>query len=370
MCALNRLDSSSFSSAFATYVAVTCLITVSAVHAGAEDTIAIMTVEDIAGSYTIPYIQSDRTLKVNVDFSNSPATSAKLTLRGPKVELVKEVTRLSPQVVFSNIPTGELTLVVVWLKPGGGGSGENVYKRIGVGSVVAAIGDSLTEGYHGHGFKRQNLNLKHSDFPLEAVSKDGRNFPQFSPTTAYHKPTVNCFQSWMTELNDKLSKAWQMPVFIANEGWGGYTSASYLAMMRDNKGGWSDRMNFLRPNVWLIHLGVNDERHKVSAADFAKNMRAIIKILLDKYNALPSRIYIAYPSYDYAPGAEPVLRSYITEIDKIISELKLRKGPDFFSTFAKDKKRWYGTDPVHPGIEGISLMAELWADILYKQEID
>ncbi|MEI6423550.1 MAG: SGNH/GDSL hydrolase family protein, partial [Lentisphaerota bacterium] len=172
------------------------------------------------------------------------------------------------------------------------------------------------------------------------------------------------FQSWMTALNDKLSEEWKMPVFIANEGWGGYTAGAYLAAMRGNGGGWKDRMRLLRPNVWLIHLGVNDERQKVSAAEFAKNMRGIVGMLIDEYDAAPSQIYLAYPSYDYAVGAEAILRSYITEIDKIISDLNLRKGADFFEAFSKDKEKWYGDDPVHPGIEGMNLMAELWAGML------
>ena len=32
----------------------------------------------------------------------------------------------------------------------------------------------------------------------------------------------------------------------------------------------------LRPRVWLIHLGVNDERGKVPALQFARNMEAIV----------------------------------------------------------------------------------------------
>lgn len=325
---------------------------------------AVISIKDIKGTYTIPYIQSGRDVRVNVTFSEPRAVSAELLLSGNGCKITKTVKKEAPFAVFAELAPGEFVLKISWMDKNGSVISETVYRRIGVGAVLAAIGDSLTEGYHGHGFKRKNLNLKNSDFPSGAVSKDGRNFPQFSPTTAVHKPAVNCFQSWMTELNDKLAEAWKMPVFIANEGWGGYTSAHYLAMMRNNKGGWSDRMDLLHPCTWLIHLGVNDERRKVPAADFAENMRAIIKILLDKYNARPSQIYIAYPSYDYAPGAEPVLRSYIAEIDKIISEFNLRKGPDFFTAFAKDRKKWYGTDPVHPGIEGISLMAELWTEKL------
>jgi acyl-CoA thioesterase-1 len=93
-------------------------------------------------------------------------------------------------------------------------------------------------------------------------------------------------------------------------------------------------------------------------------MRAIVDILISEYSADPSNIYLAYPSYDYAPDAEPVLQSYIAEIDKIIKETGVSKGPDFFTAFSEDKEKWYGRDPVHPGVEGIHLMAELWAQAL------
>jgi hypothetical protein len=333
-------------------------------HAAPAEVTTTITVKDIKGSYTIPYIQSDRELRVNVDFSDPQTSSANLTLSGKEFRVAKKVEKASPSTFFSGLPQGELTLDVEWLNPDGSKLSETVYNGICVGAVLAAIGDSLTEGYHGVGFWKDSLALKASDFPAEAISKDGRNFPQFSPTTFQHKPTVNCFQSWMTSLNDKLSEEWKMPLFIANEGWGGYTSAAYLAMMRGNSGGWKDRICLLRPNVWLIHLGVNDERQKVSAADFAKNMRAIVGILIDEYDAAPSQTYLAYPSYDYAAGAEAILRSYITEIDRIISDFNLRRGPDFFEVFSKDKAKWYGTDPVHPGIEGMNLMAEMWTDKL------
>jgi len=321
---------------------------------------ALISVKDIKGTYTIPYIQSDRELRVNIDFSAPEAVSATLRLEGPKFHAEKTVKNDSQPVVFSELPPGEFQLAVEWRDGPGASVAKTVYTRIGVGTVLCAIGDSLTEGYHGQGFMRENLDLKAADFPADAVSKDGRNFPQFSPTTAVHKPGVNCFQSWMTSLNDRLAESRKMPVFIANEGWGGFASANYLAAMRFNSGGWQDRMRLLKPSVWLIHLGVNDERQKVSAAEFAANMRAIVGILRANYQADPSQIYLAYPSYDYAGGAEEVLRSYIVEIDRMIAELGVRKGPDFFEAFSKDKTKWYGDDPVHPGVEGVELMAELW----------
>jgi lysophospholipase L1-like esterase len=333
-------------------------------RAAPAEVMALISVDDIKGSYEIPYIQSNRELRVRVDFSAPGAVSANLRLEGPGFQAERKVEAGSPVAIFSELPPGEFRLAVEWRNADGTKVSETIYTRIGIGVVLAAIGDSLTEGYHGKGFMRENLDLKAANFPADAVSKDERNFPQFSPTTVVHKPSVNCFQSWMTSLNDGLSAAWKTPVFIANEGWGGFTSAAYLAAIRGDEGGWRDRVQLLKPTVWLIHLGVNDERNNVSPADFASNMRAIVDILIKDFQADPSQIYLANPSYDYAPGAEPLLRSYLVELDRMITELNLRKGPDFFDTFSKDRAKWYGADPVHPGVAGMELMAGLWVKAL------
>lgn len=103
---------------------------------------------------------------------------------------------------------------------------------------------------------------------------------------------------------------------------------------------------------------------KGSAEEFAANMRAIVGTLCADHQADPSRIYLAYPSFDYAPGAEDILRSYIVEIDRMTAGPGVRKGPDFFGAFSNDQAKWYGDDPVHPGTAGMELIAELWAKTL------
>jgi alpha-L-rhamnosidase len=342
---------------------VVCSVAVLGVQAASGELTSTITVTDLKGTYTIPYIQSSRDYTVVVDFSDPAASAANLDLSANGLHRTQRVEKSAPCAVFTALPPGEYTLKTEWLNVTGEKLSETVVNRIGIGAVLVAIGDSLTEGYNGNGFMRESLELKASDFPVDAVSKDGRNFPQYSPTTWQHKPTVNCFQSWMTSLNDLLAAQWGMPVFIANEGMGGFTSQAYLATMQKNAI-WKQRMQQLKPSVWLIHLGVNDERRKVPPEEFSKNMRAIVDILISEYNADPSNIYLAYPSYDYAPSAESVLQSYIAEIDKIIAETGASKGPDFFTAFSKDKEKWYGRDPVHPGLEGINLMAELWTKAL------
>ncbi|MBM3475186.1 MAG: SGNH/GDSL hydrolase family protein [Armatimonadetes bacterium] len=324
-----------------------------------------LSVQDASGTYTIPYIQTADSLHVTPAFDSPDIVRVRLSLSaGGKPVASKLATRKQPQVSFRRLRPGEYVLRAQGLSRGGEELCRSEVTRIGIGTVIVAIGDSITEGYYGHGFSRGSA-LAAKDFPPEAVSRDGRNFPQFSPTTAWHLPEVNCFQSWMTDLNDLLTDSWQHPVFIANEGWGGYTTEAYLNLMRTDAN-WQARMGLLQPNVWLINLGVNDERAHVPPEAFAGNLRAIVQTVTEEYAAQPNRILIARPSYDYFEGAEPTLRSYCEQIDALVGELGLARGPDFFAAYAADQQRWYGADPVHPNVEGVRRMAELWHEALVR----
>lgn len=321
-----------------------------------------LTVPDLKGSYTIPYIQSDTDLRVRVVFPPGGPTRARLILiMGDQPIAEGDASPADPDIIIEGPHPAEYTLRLGGLDAGDQIVCSATWRRCAVGTVIGAIGDSITEGYHGHGFWRDDLNLKSGTFPPGAVSKDGRNFPQYSPTTAWHRPDINCFQSWMTDLNNLLTQKWDQPIFIANEGYGGISTGAYLNTMRHDKG-WQERMKLLRPQVWLIHLGVNDERGKVPAATVGANLAAIVDLLIQEYGAAPERILIARPCYDYAEGAEPILKSYIAQIDALIARRGLRYGPDFFAAYATDKQKWYGADPVHPNVEGMAYMARLWAE--------
>ena len=154
-------------------------------------------------------------------------------------------------------------------------------------------------------------------------------------------------------------------MFIANEGWGGYSTAQYLSLMQTDAN-WQERMRLLQPDLWLIHLGVNDERAHTPPEQVASNLGAIVQLLIDRYRAQSERILIARPSYDYAEGAEPILTAYAAEIDALIARLGLRPGPDFLAAYSTDRARWYGADPVHPNLEGVQLMAELWHEAIVE----
>lgn len=330
-----------------------------------DPTALFLTVPDVQGAYTIPYIQSSAELRISADFGASApaAIRVSLALDGRAVG-EKAVSPERTIARFRDLAPGEYTLRMVGMDATGRQVSEATLTRVGVGTVIAAIGDSITEGYYGHAFRRGE-NLDASQFPPEAVSRDGRNFPQYAPTSAMNLPEFNCFQSWMTDLNNLLADALKQPVFIANEGWGGYKTSDYIALMETDHN-WQERMRLLRPNLWLIHLGVNDERALLPAETVAQNLETIVKRLCDDYRATPARILLAKPCYDYAEGAAAILESYCAEIAKLIARLGLRPGPDFFDAYSRDKQRLYGDDPVHPTVAGMELMARLWSEAIVK----
>ena len=328
---------------------------------------SFLRIEDIQGAYTIPHIQSSRDLDFEVTFSHPSAVAARVELlqNGSPCSEIREASRHSPTVHFLGLTPGEYDIHVSFHDQSGGMASQELHSGFAIGTVIGAIGDSITEGYHGKGYWRDNLDLTAAGFPNDSVSKDGRNFPQFSPTTHVHRPEINCYASWMPRLNDLLSAQWRHPVFIANEGWGGIDTARYLEMMKSDRG-WQDRMRQLRPSLWLIHLGVNDERAQKAPAEVAANLHAIVDLLISDHAAEPSRIFLATPCYDYAPDAESYLAAYREEIIRIIDARGLRRGPDFFAAYSKDKELLYGEDPVHPNEAGMKLMADLWAEALFK----
>lgn len=324
-----------------------------------------LTVPDAKGTYTVPYIQSSQELCVSADFGGSAPHSIELVLAGTAGEAMQAALSLrSQQTSFTGLARGEYSLEATGLGSAGEVLFRSTYRRIGIGLIAAALGDSITEGYYGNGFCGTE-HLTAAQFPQEAVSRDGRNFPQFAPTSHVHYPEVNCFQSWMTDLNDLVSDSLGGPVLAANEGWGGFTGADYLNMMETDRN-WQERMSFLRPQLWLLHLGVNDERARVPASVFERNMAGIVSILIGRYDASPDLILLARPSYDYAEGAEECLLEYCDRIESLVSRLGLSHGADLFAAFSRDRERYYGDDPVHPNVQGVRRIAEAWHEAIVK----
>ena len=325
-----------------------------------------LTVDDVKGTYTIPYIQSSRVLTAYFQFEEPRVAAACVSLMMGEHEIgMRPMSRPGSLARFADLKPGGYTIRVEGRDAEGRAVCHATYSGIGIGPVIAAIGDSITEGYYGRGFMCDDLDLESGRFPRDAVSRDGRNFPQYAPTTHDHLPSVNCFESWMTCLNDLLSEKWRCPVFIANEGWGGISSGGYLEMMTGNEN-WRGRMRALKPNLWLIHLGANDERAFIPAETFAGNMEAIVRLIIQQYGAKPANILIAKPNFDYFDGAQPILEGYCRKIEQLVEKKGLKPGADFFAGYASEKQKWYGDDPIHPTELGMKRMADLWFEAVAR----
>lgn len=328
------------------------------------------TVVDVAGSYTVPYLQSSPDLTLQAKFHADAAQSVQIKLIDADNRQVADDTldRKRTSLSIGRLKPEEYRLEATGLDTNGKEISRQRYTRIGVGMVITAIGDSITEGYFGAKFDW----TEHADwttYPKETVSHDGRNFPQFAPTTRGYFGKNYAFQSWLTELNDLLAASLGEPVLIANEGWGGITSAMYLHRVKQDKN-WQARMQKLQPTVWLVHLGVNDERGRVPPEQFGRQMTELVDLLVSEHHAIPNRILLAKPAYDYGAVDAALLPAYCEEIDKLIKLRGLSSGPDFFTAFSENKQKWYGDDPVHPNAAGMTHMAELWCESLQTLKRD
>lgn len=310
------------------------------------------------GDFTINYIQGSKDFYVALTIQ-PPAVKATVELTSNNGYNSKKEAATSGKIVFSELPFGEYTLKVESFDTKSNMLSQFTYTNIGVGTIIAALGDSITEGFWSDGIMHPNLLMKAEDFPAAMVSKDKRNFPAYAPSTAHHKPDINCFKSWMPLMNDILSEKLKRPVFIANEGLGGHTTSAYLNIMRGDTL-WQTRMKKLKANYFIIHLGVNDERYNVKPETFEANYNAIVDILIKDYKAVPKNIIIAYPSFDRHPNGDKYYPEYRKAIERMATNKGITIGPDFYAAYAKDTAKYYGGDSVHPNAtEGMNLMAEL-----------
>ncbi len=336
-----------------------------------------------SGAIHIPYIQTSSSLRVVVECNwNSTDHKLRLTFTGhagsKRTEFVDNpASSNSIEFVFVGLNKDEYSLEAdVVDRAGNVVANKGLYdrtNRIGIGDIITAIGDSLTEGFYGVGVDASSITNWFETSPT-LVSSDQRNFPQFGPRGDIKNFPFHYKKSWMPELNDLLSQRLGYPVFIINEGSGGITAQSYLNLMATPA--WEQRQLNLKPNRWLIHLGVNDALGKTPLETYLSNMRLLVDRLKEKYGATSERIFIAKPSYVHMPNTpetDKLMQKYHVGLDLMTARNCLSLGPDFYKFFKKNYQAYYqqpasvfppsgGLDFVHPNVSGISKMAELWAN--------
>ena len=107
----------------------------------------LLTVADTEGSYAIPHIQTSRDLAIPIDFDLPEQTEASVRLlRGGAVVGEQTVLPIDPVARFSDLARAEYAAEVTACDRAGKALAVTIIEPIGVGTVLAALGDSITEG--------------------------------------------------------------------------------------------------------------------------------------------------------------------------------------------------------------------------------
>jgi lysophospholipase L1-like esterase len=351
----------------AVYVDNALVITTPAHDVIGAPTTATLAITDEGGTFYIPYIQTSSTLSVAASVSGTylPAGGGvKFVLNEGESNQDVKYDMTSPFTgSFTGVAKGNYTLdayVVDSSQVVVAGSGRHAeLTNVGIGDIITAIGDSITEGEYGVDAGTTSI-ASWLDAPAGTTSADNRNYPQYGPYITRYK------ESWMSDLNDELADFYDYPVFIMNEGYGGLQTGSYISYM--GQADWISRQTALHPNRWLIHLGVNDAgTGNQSASTVQTNLQTIINTLENSYSATGSQILLARPSYGTSSEYTTRLPAYLPIIDSLVSSNALTAGPDFYTYFSNHNAGLY-SDTVHPNSAGMVQMARLWAlALMYPQ---
>ena len=322
------------------------------------------------GFYLIPYIQTQPSLHFRVRVQNLPDDSIVLVRLDPGIPGARVVTAAAPTYDgdFNDAPMGDHRLLAeVYSAPEPVNRWGTLTRRhllastqlthVARGDIVAAIGDSTTEGNGGARFHFLPNWMNAQANAADWTSPDGRNFPQAG---AFARPEAPA--SFTSTLGTILEQQRHHPVLVLNDGWSGATTQSYKDISSSHD--LAAEYAAARPNVWIVNLGVNDPIIHASAADFDANLRAVLQTLTTRYGARGADIHVACPTYakDKRHDGEA---TYLPLIDKLRADAGLGAAPDFFS-FYRGKPSDLA-DEVHPNAGGYRDMASLWARALQGQ---
>ena len=335
---------------------------------------ASLAVPAFGGTFQVPYIQTSPNLDVTVA-ARGPADRSIVDIVLDADTTGQQLVRLTTPpwtATFAGLSYGEHTLTARLYVPEPGipltvaldapPVAEAHLDHIARGDIVAALGDSTTEGL-GEGpwqpgdvpappgaypdwTELTNLAAAHPDW----MTGDKRTFPQSGPN-------IGPRPSFIVELARDLSAQTGHPVLVINDGWSGTTSDAYLNIT--GSAPFADQIAKTRPDAWVVNLGVNDALVHRSPADYIARMQGIVGNLERRFGAAPDQIHVACPSYAKQPERNALESQYLGPIDQLRVQDKLGAAPNFFSTF-RDNQALIA-DEVHPNFAGYSAMGQLWA---------
>lgn len=335
-------------------------ITSPAADVVAAPNVATRAITDEGGTFYIPYIQTSTTLAVTTSVGTTVGGVEFVLNEGVAGETTIIDTTSPYTASFTGLAKDEYTLDAYLLQ----GDGVTRYSDpashaertdIAIGDIINVIGDSIVEGMGGT--VDGGVVASWLDADAGTVSADNRNFPQYGiGTTTYN-------ESFLSDLNDRLSAYYGYPVFLMNEGRGGIRASNYESSVMT--AGWQTRQSTLGANKWIVMLGVNDNRQGDSPATFETNITDLITTFMTSYGATADAIWLSYPVYDYGNGVGGVdyaigEAAYPAVIDSVRAALGLQGGADLFTTMENYFATEYD-DNIHPNSTGYERVARLTA---------
>jgi lysophospholipase L1-like esterase len=328
----------------------------------APDT-ATLTIPGPNGSFMVPYLQSAPDLNFSLAVSGLPKDGAVDVLLDAGTPGARGIHLEQPpwQGTFAGITYGEHTLTaqaIATAHPGTLVIAQSRLARVARGEIVAALGDSTTSGYGPQPmpFFHDWVSARDAGAP---VSADGRNYPQ--PGGGVNPGAQ---PSFAVQLGEMLTQLRGHPVFVINEGWSGTTADAYLHITTSNY--LKNQLSIVRPQEWLINLGVNDALVRRPAPEFGQMMRTLVSNIETQFGAQAAQIHVACPSYASQWDRYQLEAKYMGEVNALRVQRGLGPGPDLFWDF-RNHPDWI-QDTVHPSHTGYLATAEHWAAALSGQD--
>lgn len=327
------------------------LITAPARSVSAAPNVATVSIarQECNTTFSVPYIQTTNTLNVSAVPSALPGGGGiKFVLNENLPGQTIQFSMAPPfRATFAGLAKGDYRVDAYIVDSSqnvvAGALNRDFLTQLGIGDIYVAIGDSITEGYDGVAY---NVPPYTSWLPAPISSIDHRNYPQCGISSGAYQDHWQEASHHIT-LNDRLEAFFDSPNFILNEGVAGINAGGYLSRMAGAQ--WQSRINALRPNKWLIHLGSNDAG---GSAAFQNTMQSIINILKNTYGAAGTDIVLAVPQNK---------TNWQPYINNLVSANGLAAGPDFNAFYLNHPTLLNTNNPVHPNAAGHAEMARLWA---------
>jgi hypothetical protein len=324
--------------------------------AGAPNVATIAVTDELAPTYYIPYIQTASTLNVSASVGSNLPSGGGVKFILTNTTTLATTTQYSMSApfnaAFAGLAKGTYTLdayVVDNTRTVVSGTlNHDQATSIGIGDIITAMGDSITEGDLGTNYGTTTI-TSWLNAPAGTTSNDNRNYPQYGHIAAVYQ------HGWQIEMNNELEQDYGYPVFIRNEGWAGYKASDYINLMQTNSI-WQSSQAALAPDKWVIQLGVNDGAFAVGTSTYQANYQSIINTLETSYNANPNNIYLS--RFNYITDGD--ISSYLPTVATLVVTNGLKNGPDFYDHYAAYYSTQYA-DHVHPNATGYLAMAHLWA---------